>query len=166
MPASRTTASSRARAPPKARRPRAPQRPSSTSPPRATLAANGLKTLEDGTILESQAQLAAGLAADWDAAARATAEALLARLGARERAKTSHVLRVHHPSEDAIARAGVSVLARAGDEVSLLCPRPRLMEAMAALGTATVHDVDYVFDGTSPLYAKLEAAIAATPGPP
>ena len=32
----------------------------------ATLAANGLKTLEDGTILESQAQLAASLTADWN----------------------------------------------------------------------------------------------------
>ena len=45
----------------------------------ATLAANGLKTLEDGTILESQAQLAASLTADWDADARAAAQSLLAR---------------------------------------------------------------------------------------
>ncbi len=55
----------------------------------ATLAANGLKTLEDGTILESQAQLAASLTADWDASARAAAQALLVRLGARERAKAA-----------------------------------------------------------------------------
>ncbi len=33
----------------------------------ATLAANNLKTLEDGTILKSQAQLAASLSAKWDA---------------------------------------------------------------------------------------------------
>src|SRR4029077_19577617 len=60
----------------------------------ATLAANGLKTLEDGTILESQAQLAASLTADWDAAARIACESLLARLNARARAKTSQILRV------------------------------------------------------------------------
>src|SRR6201996_8585139 len=40
----------------------------------ATLAANGLKTLEDGTILESQAQLAASLNADWNGAAKTTCE--------------------------------------------------------------------------------------------
>ena len=60
----------------------------------ATLAANGLKPLEDGTILESQAQLAASLNADWTGEAKTAAESLLARLGARERAKTSQILRV------------------------------------------------------------------------
>jgi ATP phosphoribosyltransferase len=133
----------------------------------ATLAANGLKTLEDGTIVESQAQLAASLTADWDADARGVADALLARLGARERAKASHVLRVRHATDEAVARAGATVLSRGGDEVSLLCPRPRLMQAMAALGgEATVHDVDYVFDGDNPLSAKLGDAIAAIPGRP
>lgn len=42
----------------------------------ATLEANGLKVLKDGTILESQAQLAASLNADWTAEARTAAEAL------------------------------------------------------------------------------------------
>src|ERR1700761_8370884 len=45
----------------------------------ATLSANGLKILEDGTILESQAQLAAAVGADWTPQARATVEALLGR---------------------------------------------------------------------------------------
>jgi len=133
----------------------------------ATLAANGLKTLEDGTILESQAQLAASLTADWDAPARAAARALLIRLGARERAKASHVLRVRLGLDAAkrIAEAGVSILSRpssADGEFALLCARPRLMEAVAALGAATVHDVDYVFDGADGLSEKLEAAL----GPP
>src|SRR6202000_1100869 len=60
----------------------------------ATLAANGLKTLEDGTILESQAQPAASLAAEWNSAARTACENLLARLNARARAKVSQILRV------------------------------------------------------------------------
>lgn len=130
----------------------------------ATLAANGLKTLEDGTILESQAQLAASPTADWDAPARATAQALLVRLGARERAKASHVLRVRLGSDAdrRIAAAGVSILSRpssAAGEFALLCPRPRLMEAVAALGAATVHDVDYVFDGADGLSEKLMSAL-------
>jgi ATP phosphoribosyltransferase len=49
----------------------------------ATLKANGLKILDDGVILKSQAQLALSLAADWDDALRAAASALLAKLGAR-----------------------------------------------------------------------------------
>jgi ATP phosphoribosyltransferase len=142
----------------------------------ATLAANGLKTLEDGTILESQAQLAASLAADWSDEARAAAEALLGRLGARERAKASYVLRVRlgADADKVLAilanETGTAVLThppsgRAGD-YALLCPRPRLMEAMASLRTrgaeasATAEDVDYVFDGGNPLYEKLAGALS------
>ncbi len=127
----------------------------------ATLAANGLKTLEDGTILESQAQLAASLTADWDASERGAARALLVRLGARERAKASHVLRVRlgKDAERRIAQAKVTMLSRGGEEYSLLCPRERLMEAVAVLGAATVHDVDYVFDGADILDEKLARAL-------
>src|SRR6202000_145389 len=81
----------------------------------ATLEANGLKILEDGTILESQAQLRASLSADLSVEARAAA-ALLDRLGARERAKTSQILRVRlNRSADAVLAA----LAKAA-EVSVL----------------------------------------------
>jgi len=140
----------------------------------ATLAANGLKTLEDGTILESQAQLAASLTADWDAPARAAAEALLARLGARERAKTSQILRVRldqHADKilAALAKeAGASVLSRPTDptgEYAILCPRQKLMDAIASLrkqgcdAPATTQDADYVFDTANPLYASLAAVL-------
>jgi ATP phosphoribosyltransferase len=47
----------------------------------STLKANGLKVLDDGVILKSQAQLAMCLTADWNEDTRAAAEALLARLG-------------------------------------------------------------------------------------
>jgi ATP phosphoribosyltransferase len=47
----------------------------------ATLAANGLKILDDGVILKSQAQLALSLAADWTDEMRGAASALLAKLG-------------------------------------------------------------------------------------
>jgi ATP phosphoribosyltransferase len=139
-----------------------------------TLEANGLKVLEDGTILESQAQLAAAIGAEWTTEARVAAEGLLARLGARERAKTSQILRVRlDKNADAVLAAlaktvDASVLSRptdAGGEYSILCPRPRLMDAIASLraqgcnAPATTQDADYVFDTANPLYAALETAL-------
>lgn len=47
----------------------------------ATLAANGLKILEDGVILKSEANLVASKTAAWPAATKKTCERLLARLG-------------------------------------------------------------------------------------
>ena len=46
----------------------------------ATLRDNGLKMLDDGVILKSQAQLAASLTADWNGEARAACETLLGKL--------------------------------------------------------------------------------------
>jgi ATP phosphoribosyltransferase len=48
----------------------------------ATLRDNGLKVLEDGVILKSQAQLAASLTAEWDEGARAACQMLLGKVGA------------------------------------------------------------------------------------
>lgn len=48
----------------------------------ATLRDNGLKILDDGIILKSQATLAASLTADWGPEARKACEALLSRLDA------------------------------------------------------------------------------------
>jgi ATP phosphoribosyltransferase len=135
-----------------------------------TLAANGLKTLEDGTILESQAQLAASLSADWNEGARAACENLLARLNARARAKTSQILRVRLDGkaekllETLGKKVNATVLSRptdAGGEYSLLVPRGQLMDAVATLraegcnAPATTQDADYVFDTANPLYAAL-----------
>ncbi|MDR3526554.1 MAG: ATP phosphoribosyltransferase [Rhizomicrobium sp.] len=47
----------------------------------ATLTANGLKILDDGVILKSQANLAQSLLADWTPAQKAAAAAFLAPLG-------------------------------------------------------------------------------------
>jgi ATP phosphoribosyltransferase len=129
----------------------------------ATLAANGLKILDDGTILESQAQLAASLCADWDSDARSTALALLSRIGARERAKASHVLRARlgKDSEKTIAVLGLKILSESSGEYALLCPRDKLMGAMTAFGDhgATVQNVEYVFDGAEPLAERLLSAL-------
>ncbi len=58
----------------------------------ATLTANGLKVLDDGTILKSQAQLAASLKAKWSKAALQSAERLLRLAEARAAAKTRAIL--------------------------------------------------------------------------
>jgi ATP phosphoribosyltransferase len=49
----------------------------------ATLRDNGLKVLDDGIILKSQAQLAASLTADWGRDAQAACENLLGKLSAK-----------------------------------------------------------------------------------
>ena len=52
----------------------------------ATLRDNGLKILDDGVILKSQATLSASLTAEWNEGARAACEKLFAALGADYRA--------------------------------------------------------------------------------
>ena len=52
----------------------------------ATLAANGLKVLDDGVILRSQANLVAARSASWGASERDTARLLLDRIAAQKRA--------------------------------------------------------------------------------
>jgi ATP phosphoribosyltransferase len=135
----------------------------------ATLVANGLKILEDGTILESQAQLAASLNAPWNAVARSAAETLLSRIAAREKAKSSQVIRVRLNGKAesvlaALAATGTTTLSQSGDDYALVCPRKNLMAAIALLkasgsGAATVEEVDYLFEPSNTLYAKIEAAL-------
>ncbi len=142
----------------------------------ATLAANGLKTLEDGTILKSQAQLAASLKAEWTGEAHAAAIALITRLSARERAKASLVLRVRlDGNPDRILaglaeKTGASVLSRpsAGNvagEWTILCPRHAMMPAIDFLRSKgadeaiTAQDANYVFTTDDPLVAAFEKAL-------
>jgi ATP phosphoribosyltransferase len=135
----------------------------------ATLAANSLKTLEDGTILKSQAQLAASLSAKWEKPDRLAAQSLLARIAAREKAKASQVIRVHlamqpEPVLAALSSTGALVLSQSGNLYSLVCPRDQLMAAISILdaceaGPATVEEMDYLFEPENPLSAKLNAAL-------
>jgi ATP phosphoribosyltransferase len=143
----------------------------------ATLAANDLKTLEDGTILKSQSHLAASLSAKWTAATAGAAKSLLARLAARERAKTSHVLRARLGGKpdaalQAVAKIGVSVIStpargNSGGEYALLCPNGNLAEAITILrrrganGSVTAQTVDYVFETEDPLVAAFEKLVKA-----
>jgi ATP phosphoribosyltransferase len=146
----------------------------------ATLAANHLKVIEDGTILKSQAQLAAGLRAEWSTEAASAAKTLLARLAARERATSSLILRARLDAPaaalSALAEIGVSLLSQpesAAGEHALLCPRPQLMEATAILrrhgapGAVTAQTADYIFATDDPLVTAFEATLTgATPARP
>jgi ATP phosphoribosyltransferase len=142
----------------------------------ATLAANALKTLKDGTILKSQAQLAASVAIPWSIKAREAAHMLLSRLAARERARNSLVLRVTLGKRTAPileklrAGVGATVLSQpapsdARAECAILCPRDALMPAIAILRSegcaeaVTAQDADYVFAPDEPLLARLDGLL-------
>src|SRR6185312_11062451 len=53
----------------------------------ATLAANGLKVVEDGTMLRSQANLVAARGADWGEPEKALARVILDRIAAQAQAR-------------------------------------------------------------------------------
>ena len=142
----------------------------------ATLAANHLKVLDDGLILQSQALLAASLRASWSEATRRAAAGLLDRLAARRLGKTSYVVRVR--MEEAVEKAlpnlekalGLRLLSRpasgnASGEASLLVPQINLVGAVSALrglgvsGAISTQTVEYVFQPENPFVAALNARL-------
>jgi ATP phosphoribosyltransferase len=140
----------------------------------ATLAANGLKVLDDGIMLRSQANLIAAKGASWDAATREMARVILDRIAAQGRARAYREVRTRSPAvNDAVlseARARFGVAAPFGGPTSsgmltLHCP-PDNVHALASFlrekgaESVTVADIDYVFARENPLYAKLEAGLA------
>ena len=141
----------------------------------ATLAANGLKVIDDGVILRSQANLVAARAARWDAAARDTARAVLDRIAAEQRARAFCEVRTRFAACDAALIADASerfaVETPFGGPTSsgmltLHCP-PQHVHALASLlrergaENVAVTDLGYVFSRANPLYARLEAGLAA-----
>ena len=143
----------------------------------ATLAANALKTLEDGVILRSEANLVASRAADWTPDARTAARGILSRLAATELARRSREVRARLPEGAAaiIAEASERFAAQpegeAGGAVGFLCPRDKaaqLADFLLSKGARRVgvHNVEQVFEIPNPLYDALEAKVfpkAATP---
>ena len=139
----------------------------------ATLAANGLKVIEDGVILRSQANLVAARAAPWDAAQRETARLLLDRVAAQKRARSYREVRTRFAGLNETlldaTREKFGVAAPFGGPTSsgmltLHCP-PENVHALASFlrekgaESVTVADIDYVFARENPLYAKLEAGL-------
>jgi ATP phosphoribosyltransferase len=122
-----------------------------------TLRANGLRPLADGTILRSQAQLAASLKAPWTKALLARARRLVRIFEARARALELAALSWPHGQDAAAAAAsadfvGKGASARPG---GLLLPAGELFDAaeslaLAGVGPVSVQRPDYVFHADCP----------------
>jgi ATP phosphoribosyltransferase len=139
----------------------------------ATLAANGLKIVEDGVILRSQANLVAARSAQWGASERDTARVILDRIAAQQRARAFREVRARFAACDA------SLVERAKDQfaavtpfggptssgmLTLHCPPDKVYALTSFLRdngaeAVAVADLDYVFSKENPLYTKLDAAL-------
>ena len=142
----------------------------------ATLAANALKPLDDGTILRSQATLIASLAAPWGPQARQAARAILARIAASENARKSREVRARLPApagaviEAAAERFGA--VSATGEDVdprgfvALHCARDRAADLAGWLLTqgaerVSVAALEQTFAARNALYHALEGRIGA-----
>jgi ATP phosphoribosyltransferase len=129
-----------------------------------TLVENGLKVVDDGVMMRSEAALAASLAATWGPGARTAARIMLTRIAADARARAVRKVEADIAPTPAIvagARATFGADAPfAGDRLVLLCPA-RAVHACAAwlveqgAATVTVETVEYVFEAATPLYDAL-----------
>jgi len=138
-----------------------------------TLAANGLKIVEDGIILRSQANLVAARTANWGEAKRETARIILDRVAAQQRARSFREVRARFAACDASlverAKQQFGVVTPFGGPTSsgmltLHCPPDKVYALTSFLRengaeAVAVADLDYVFSKDNPLYGKLEAAL-------
>jgi ATP phosphoribosyltransferase len=139
----------------------------------ATLAANGLKVIDDGIILRSQANLVAARAGAWDAARRETARMLLDRIAAQKRAHAYREVRTRFAGMNEsllnTAREKFGVATPFGGPTSsgmltLHCP-PKHVNALASYlrehgaEVVSVAALDYVYARDNPVYARLVAEL-------
>ena len=139
----------------------------------ATLAANGLKVLDDGLMLRSQANLVASRGAEWSAETRETARVILDHIAARARATAYKEVRTRFGGlTDALlaeAKEKFGVVSPFGGPtssgmVTLHCPPGELYGLASFLRshgaeTVSVASLDYVFDRVNPLFGRLDAAL-------
>jgi ATP phosphoribosyltransferase len=137
----------------------------------ATRAANGLKVLDDGVILRSQANLVASREAAWSVEARETARVILDHITARARANKYREVRTRFAGCNAQllteAHNRFGVVSPFGGPtssgmVTLHCPPSQLYALGSFLrahgaDTVSVASLDYVLDRDNPLFARLEA---------
>jgi len=141
----------------------------------STLVANGLKVLEDGVILRSQANLVASRGADWWDGPRESARIILDHIHARARASKYREVRTRFKGCDAAmlteAHNRFGVVAPFGGPTSsgmltLHCPPAQIYALGSFLRangaeTVSVASLDYVLDRENPLFARLEAFLRA-----
>ncbi len=136
----------------------------------ATLVANGLKILDDGVILRSEANLVASLGAAWTPELREIARKILARIAAEEAARTTREIAAVLPeapqdlSAD-LSRFGATLRRRGADgELVFSAPKaqaPALADWLIGQGAehVAVRQHDYVFASVNPLYERLAARL-------
>jgi ATP phosphoribosyltransferase len=138
-----------------------------------TLAANGLKIVDDGTILRSQANLVAARSAAWGESEREIARVILDRIAAQARARAFREVRARFAACDGrlvdSAKEKFRVATPFGGPTSsgmltLHCPPDQVYALTSFLRdngaeAVAVADLDYVFSRDNPLYAKLEAGL-------
>ena len=137
----------------------------------ATLAANALKTLDDGTILKSEAQLIASLTASWEPAHREAARSLLQRITAEETARFMREIRVDAPAAAAAALArppaqfGAKRAGTGDGTPSRFFVRREeahgFSDWLIAQGatSVTVQELDFVYTATNVLWERLRARL-------
>jgi ATP phosphoribosyltransferase len=140
----------------------------------STLAANGLRVVDDGTILRSQANLVAARAATWGEAERDLARRVLDRIAAQARAQAFREVRTRFSAcDDALLREvkerfGVATPfggPTSSGMLTLHCPPDTVYELanfMRARGAQSiiVAEIEYVFAPDNPLYARLADGLA------
>ncbi|HXZ21175.1 MAG TPA: ATP phosphoribosyltransferase [Pseudolabrys sp.] len=139
----------------------------------ATLAANGLKVVEDGTILRSQANLVAARGAAWGTQERDLARVVLDRVAAQARARAFREVRARFAAGTDMlvesAKRKFAIEAPFGGPTSsgmliLHCPPDQVYALTSFLRengaeAVAVAELGYVFSRDNPLYAKLEAGL-------
>ena len=139
----------------------------------STLAANGLKIVDEGTILRSQASLVAARGATWGDAEREIARRILDRIAAQARARAYREVRTRFPGCDETmltqAKERFGVVAPFGGPTSsgmltLHCPPAAVYDLASFMRdrgaqSIVVAAIDYVFAPDNPLYAKLIAGL-------
>jgi ATP phosphoribosyltransferase len=140
-----------------------------------TLAANGLKVIEDGTILRSQANLVASRSAAWKKNERDLARVILDRVAAQARARAFREVRARFSAgtdmlvENAKRKFNIETPFGGPSSSGMLilhCPPDQVYALTSFLRengaeAVAVADLDYVFSRDNPLYAKLEAGLTA-----
>ena len=139
----------------------------------ATLVANGLKVLDDGVILRSEANLVASLRARWVPESREIARKILSRIAAEEEARTTReIVAVLEEDPEALAEGmktfGARLRRRGGHGRAIFsAPRdqaPALADWLIGVGAeeVVVRPVDYVFTRRNQLYEQLISRLDAT----
>ncbi len=121
----------------------------------ATLAANDLRILDDGVILESEAALTGSLKASWDEGSLATLRKLLDSVAARAEGEQLRRLEASAEIPGELASAlGLSNLCGQ----TALCPQASVADAARRLcdsgvGPVSVSDVEFVYSAENGIFA-------------